>query len=333
MKKKIFLASMICFCILLSGCGKKDEKYVIKKMKNKIEKTTGYHATGDLEIYNNEDVYKYDVDVSYEKDDKYRVSLKNKTNNHEQIILKNNDGVYVLTPSLNKSFKFQSDWPYNNSQAYLFQTVLNDITNDSKRTFNLTKDGYEIISKVNYSNNKNLKKQKVYINKNNEIEKVEILDDEDNVKMRMIYKDTDMKATYNKNYFSVKENMSGSTASKNNSQVSKLDDTTYPMYIPTNTTLSSQDKVSIENGERIIMTFSGEKPFMLIQEVSTTNNDLTTIPTNGDIEFLGDSIAILNDNSLTWYSDGVEYYLVSDKLNEEELISVANSVSSIPIGK
>jgi len=38
-----------------------------------------------------------------------RVSLKNKTNNHEQIILKNSDGVYVLTPSLNKSFKFQSD--------------------------------------------------------------------------------------------------------------------------------------------------------------------------------------------------------------------------------
>ena len=56
---------------------------------------------------------------AYLKKDKFRVGLTNKTNNHEQIILKNDDGVYVITPSLNKSFKFQSDWPYNNSQIYL----------------------------------------------------------------------------------------------------------------------------------------------------------------------------------------------------------------------
>ena len=35
--------------------------------------------------------------------------------------------VRVLTPTLNKSFKFQSDWPYNNSQVYLLQTLLSDI--------------------------------------------------------------------------------------------------------------------------------------------------------------------------------------------------------------
>ena len=32
----------------------------------------------------------------------------------EQIILKNDEGVYVLSPNLNKSFKFQSKRPYNN---------------------------------------------------------------------------------------------------------------------------------------------------------------------------------------------------------------------------
>jgi len=46
-------------------------------------------------------------DLAKKKKDMYKVSLTNKANNHEQIILKNNDGVYVLTPSLNKSFKFQ----------------------------------------------------------------------------------------------------------------------------------------------------------------------------------------------------------------------------------
>ena len=81
---------------------------------------------------NNEDSHKYNIDVAYKEEDNFRVSLKNKTNNHEQIILKNSEGVFVLTPSLNKSFKFQSEWPYNNSQSYLLQTLVNDIKNDKK---------------------------------------------------------------------------------------------------------------------------------------------------------------------------------------------------------
>lgn len=56
-----------------------------------------YQVTGDLNIYSNEDQYAYDVTVSYQKENQFRVLLKNKTNNHEQIILRNDEGVYVLT--------------------------------------------------------------------------------------------------------------------------------------------------------------------------------------------------------------------------------------------
>lgn len=77
------------------GCGKYGEKDVVKDLTKKIEGAKGYHLTGVLEMINNEDSYKYDIDVSYEKDDKFRVSLKNQTNNHQQIILRNEDGVYV----------------------------------------------------------------------------------------------------------------------------------------------------------------------------------------------------------------------------------------------
>ena len=56
--------------------------------------------------------------------------------------------VLVVTPSLNKSFKFQSDWPYNNSQIYLLQPIIRDLKNDDKRTFEETKDGYIFTVKV-----------------------------------------------------------------------------------------------------------------------------------------------------------------------------------------
>jgi len=95
--KKILMTSLFIAIILITGCGKKDEKDIVKSLSKKIDNASGYHLVGELEIINNEDTYTYNVDVSYEKEDQFRVSLKNKINNHEQIILKNDDGVYVQT--------------------------------------------------------------------------------------------------------------------------------------------------------------------------------------------------------------------------------------------
>lgn len=97
MKKKFFLLTLLVCVIGLFGCGKVGEKEILKDLEKTIENVKGYHLTGELEIINHEDTYLYDVDVAYQKTDNFRVSLKNKTNNHEQIILKNSDGVYVMT--------------------------------------------------------------------------------------------------------------------------------------------------------------------------------------------------------------------------------------------
>lgn len=96
MKKKILFVLMMGL-FLMSGCGKTSESDVIKELKDKISNSKSYNIKGTLEIVNNEDLYTYDVDVSYAKSDNYKVNLTNTVNNHEQIILRNKDGVYVLT--------------------------------------------------------------------------------------------------------------------------------------------------------------------------------------------------------------------------------------------
>ena len=134
----VLVVGIICF----TGCGS-NKKDIVNELIKKLEKIDGYHITGVLEVTNNESIYKYDISVSYEEKDNYKVDLKNQTNDHEQIILKNSSGVYVLTPSLNKSFKFQSEWPYNNSQSYLYQSLISDIKNENT-TYKETNDGYVI---------------------------------------------------------------------------------------------------------------------------------------------------------------------------------------------
>ena len=63
----------------------------------KVENGKGYLMTGELEIVNNDDIYNYDVSSAYQKGDYYRISLTNQANDHEQIILKNDDGLFVQT--------------------------------------------------------------------------------------------------------------------------------------------------------------------------------------------------------------------------------------------
>ena len=96
MKRKL-LFLLLGGLFILVGCGTVGEKDVIKDFSKKVNDSKAYYIEGTLEIVNNEDVYTYAVKVSYAQKDNYKVELNNTVNNHEQIILRNSDGVYVQT--------------------------------------------------------------------------------------------------------------------------------------------------------------------------------------------------------------------------------------------
>ena len=151
-------------CLLLFGCNKTSSSKVISEYKKAL-KTDQYEVVGQMDIVSNEEMYHYDVKVDYMEGDYYKASLVNKDNNHEQIILKNESGVYVITPELNKSFKFQSEWPYNSSQAYILSSLLKDLENDSNVLVEERNDEYILTSSVNYPNNSSLISQKITFGK------------------------------------------------------------------------------------------------------------------------------------------------------------------------
>ena len=95
--KKIFKGLIIIGILLLSGCGIKNADSVLKEMERKINNASSYYLEGVMEIINHEDTYTYHVKVSYQKNDYYKIELVNTLNNHELVILRNDDGVYVDT--------------------------------------------------------------------------------------------------------------------------------------------------------------------------------------------------------------------------------------------
>ena len=335
MKKIIILGTIIMMLFVLTGCGKKGADDIIKDFDKKISNATTYQVEGTLQITNNDDTYNYDVVVSFEKPSKYRVSLINTSNDHEQIILKNDEGVYVVTPSLNKSFKFQSDWPNNNSQIYLLDLLLKDIKNDSERLFEENKEGYVITTKVTYPNNTNLVKQKIYMDNDLNIKTVEVLDSNDIPHMIMEFESIDLKPNFDDDFFNLDSIIEEiDVEEKEETEESNvIDDIIYPLYIPTGTALVDKEKVAKTDGERIILTFDGEKPFLLVEETVSVEEEFSVIPTYGEPLLLADTVAALSSNSISWVSGGIEYYIVSDAMSRVELIEIASSISAIPTMK
>ena len=127
--------------------------------------------------------------------------------------------------------------------------------------------------------------------------------------------------------------MATSSTEQKTKEVISIDDIIYPMYMPANTKLTDQDKVNLDGGERIILTFSGDKPFMIIEETVSKSDEILTIPVLGEPILFADTVAALTDNSINWFSNGIEYYVVSSELTDEELVDVAKSISVLPVGK
>ena len=330
MKKCLFIIMAI---FLISGCKAKDDSTnVIKEFINNVNHSKSYKLSGKMELLNDEETFNYTIDVSYLSKDYYKVEMLNTTNEHKQIILKNDDGLYVVTPSLNKSFKFESTWPDNSSQAYILSSLVKDIENDNESSVSKQDDLKVIKSKVNYPNNDDLQYQKIYLDEKYNIKKVEVYGESDLPKIKVVLDDVDLKAGLKSDEFDLKNYASNTECEEDNCEteetLSKIENAIYPLYMPSNTYLSSSEVVNTEQDSRVILTFSGDKNFVIVEESASASAEHEIIPVYGEPLMLNDTIAALSSNSMYWTSNSIDYYIVSDDLSISEMVFIATSLGN-----
>lgn len=335
MKKFKFLLvilAILTFC----GCGKTKSTNIIEKFKDKVNSTKSYQVVGSMEIVSNEETFNYDVNVDYKYDEFYKVTLLNKTNDHEQVILKDGESVYVVTPALNKSFKFQSEWPANSSQSYLLKSLLKDIESTENPVVDENDDYYIVNANVNYPNNNSLKTEKIYFDKNGELKEVQVLNKDGNAIIRMKFTSIKYSAKFDDDHFTldslITNTCEGDDCGKDDSsQTGAIKDIIYPLYLPEDTHLSTKDTVKTNVGDRVIMTYAGAKPFMIIEEASRASKEMEVTSVSGDPLFLSTAVAAAGNNSLEWQSNNMNYYITSTALTQDEMRTIAESLNTASV--
>lgn len=331
MKKKwMLLLTGLMVIFILSACGSKSQDDVVKELNGKIGDLSGYKANAKMTLKMGTDSQVYNVEIWHKDPTFYRVNLKNAKKDQSQMILRNDEGVFVLTPALNKSFRFQSDWPQNSSQAYLYESLIKDILEDKEAKFSSTKDHYVFETKTRYQNNKMLPVQEIKLNKKDLTPaSVKIMDVDRNALVTVEFSKVKLDASFNKDDFEMQKNMTraqlGLPAMAEAGD--KAFSVKYPLAEINGVDLIEEKAMDTEDGKRVVLTYDGEKSFTLIQEKSTAKT-ASASPTyvKGDPVDLGFTIGAISGHSIKWSYDGVDYMLASNDLSPDEMVMVARSV-------
>jgi len=324
----IVVAGVIGFT--LTSCGDMSEADVVNKLAGNLDEAETYLATGFMEVESEGQVYEYAVEVAFMQPHYYRVTMRNETTGNEQIILKNDEGVFVLTPALNKQFKFQSEWPLTSSQVYLYQSLLADILNTETPVFTIGEETYQFeIDAVNHANGNFATQVMHFCKKNLTPTLVEVRDAEGNVRMSMRFDNFEFNEEMTADTFNAEaimetaqDAMGEGVVSVANVEEAQL----YPTYIPTGATLVDKTTVATDAGERVIMTFGGDVTFTIIQESARMREVGSTENIVGEPILVNGTIGVMGESTLTWNHNGVEMFLVSQDLDIESLIAVASSI-------
>lgn len=323
MKAKV-IAGLGIVILIIALCFTLKPKSFDKQFSSVMENMDSYILEGDMEITKGEDVKTYALQVGYQKVDEldfFKVSILDKELNQEQIILRNAEGVFVVTPSLNQVFKFEGDWPMNSPKPYLLQSMA-DIVNQEDSEVTKEDEGYKITSPVIYPNNKNYAKQEMMFDEDANIKWLQIFNQDNTVELKIVFQ----KVEYNKE---LPENtFVAPTTLETPSSGLALSDEDLPMYPSAvfDAQLSNKTTMASDGTVKHMLEFTGEKNFTVVESVRTSSENTQTVIMPGQIVDSLDVIGFYDGNRMSAIYHGVEFTVFSDDLAPEEMMRVITSM-------
>lgn len=331
MIKKIVLAVLILGVILLAGWKLFfDKSDVSEKVKKAKEDITAYHMEANMNLVNNEETRNYFVTTDYKKEGDnnfFRVSLVDKNINQEQIMLKNTDGVFVLTPTLNQVYKFKGDWPLNNPKPYLYHSLME--TFDSEHTIKTVDDGFIVSAISKYPNSPSWAKQEIKFSSDMKPISVDILNSSNETVGKVTFTEVDMAPTYASDYFDVEANMKKARESLTEGANLTLDD--LPL-MPTSSVFDaklSENTLATINGQSVyILSYTGTDNFTIVQQIAEKYDEMKIIEVSGELIETINGIAIKSGTKIKYCSNGVTFDIYSDNMEVSKIIDIVNGMES-----
>ncbi|HIY90215.1 MAG TPA: hypothetical protein H9970_03655 [Candidatus Merdibacter merdipullorum] len=327
MKKKIMIIAAAAVVVIAFLFLFLREKPFEDRLQQTLGSLNSYLLEGVMEVAEGEDTKSYDVSVKYLKQDDqdyFRVAMKDSGMDQEQEIIRNAEGVFVVTPTLNQIFKFQGNWPSNSLKPYLLQSM-REIAADESAQIEQTEEGYQISAGVTYPNNRNFTQQEMVFSDDLKIKSVQIFDDDHVLQMKMLFSKVDYEPGLTAEDFQVPQQLEKETAAE------PIADEDLPL-MPMETfgaVLSNSSVVENDGKVQYVLEYTGEKNFTIVEEVAESEETTQTIIMSGSLVDGLNMVGRYDGNHMTSVINSVRYTIYSDDLSEEEMSAVLQSMQVV----
>lgn len=296
----------------------------LDKMMKQAKDYQNYEMVCNMEMLENDELKSYQVTSTYasiEDKDYYKVELYDKSLNQVQVIVRNDDGVFVLTPSLNQAFQFKSEWPNNSPKPYIYQSLLTFLDENKSEK---VKDGYIVNGNMSYENDERVKTQEIKFDKELKPVYVTVYDQDGTEIIKLT------SSSFKANQDVKKEAFTQETIMKESQTRYKTVSASLPLYPVAlmGSTLSNEKVTKIDQTTNHILKFTGEKSFTIIESAVSQSEALNVEVINSDLIDLIDGFAFEKDNQMTYVSSGIVCSLYSNDLTKAEMIAVLSSMQS-----
>lgn len=322
MKKKVAIGVVVIAVCLGFYCLFKPDS-LQDKVKKLKEDLVSYQLIGNMEINSQGDFKNYLITSSWlKKEDQeyFKVSMLDKSLNQEQIILKNEDGVFVITPSLNQVFKFQGEWPMNSPKPYLLQTMLDIL--DTECTIVKENKGYVIQAVANYPSATSLVTQEIRLTSDLKPRSLIAYNADGQIELQMDFSEVKYNEPFEKEMF---ETPKSSIETVSSGYTGLIELPLYPMTVFDSKLVSST--VSDVGGQTShVLEFSGGKEFTVVQKAVSQSDDLNVQEVDGELVEGFGLVGYYNGNRLTVITSQMETSIYSDELSVSEMLQVIESM-------
>ena len=321
MKKILYIFMILVLPIFLFSC---KEKNIEEDFVDSINKLESYSLEGNLTNYFPSSQKESKVLVNYKKPF-YYVEITNPETNKTQMMIKNSDGVHIIIPSINKTFKIESSWPMNSTYPYILESLSKELIN--KENCNRTESDNEIFIEfpVKIFDSNSNESMKIILDKKNNLKEVLTYDANKNIISRFLITKFDKNININNDQFKVQETLNYIEETFTEKEFERV--ISYPSYFPSGTFLISE-KIINKNKLSAIIKYGGKSSYTIVQEYVDEFTPINT-KVNGSIYVFGGTVCVLMDNYVQFYDNGIEYKVASDVITIEELIKIGESLTIV----
>lgn len=304
------------------------QKPFAEQFQQQVNDLNSYLLKGTMDIVRGEETKTYDVSVKYLKDGEqeyFRVSLNDRNMDQEQEIIRNDTGVYVVTPALNQIFQFKGNWPTNSLKPYLLQSISEILKGESVQVEE-KKDGYQVTAEVTYPNNKDFVQQEMFFSEDAKLQSLEIFNKDHVSQLKMIVSQLDYDPGLKKNDFTVPQQLEKSTAAQT---VQEADLPLLPMEtfgaVLTNRSVMQNDAGVTQH----ILEYSGDKSFTIVEQLAQSEETTRTVIMSGTLMDSTLLVGRYDGNHLSVVDNQIQYTIYSEDLSEEEMVQVLQSMQVV----